>query len=632
MGIKTVAVYSEVDSDSPHVKLADQSVCIGEPESSKSYLNISVIIKVAKDLNCCAIHPGYGFLSENAKFSAACKSNGIIFIGPSAESIEAIGSKMGAKNLLAKEKDVPLIPGYNGQDQSLSTLKESALKIGFPILIKASAGGGGKGMRVVRKESDLESAIDSAKTEAKNSFGDDKVLIEKYFEGIRHIEIQMFGDTHGNVIHLFERECSVQRRHQKIIEESPSPVLPKGTREKMCRAAIKIGQVINYVGAGTVEFIYEEKSDSFFFLEVNTRLQVEHPVTECVTGLDLVKLQIEIARGKSLKDLIPSVAQVGHSIECRLYAEDPDNNFFPCPGKILKWKPHEIEGSRFDSGVENGSVISVYYDPMISKIITYGKDREEAINKMTAVLNKTIMIGIVTNKDFLVQLLTHTQFRAGNFDTMFIDNHFDLKKRQQKNISDYLIAAMLNDWNSNVTSRNHMTSIPSGFRNSLHKKQSKIYEYNKEKNVVEYVVRDNKFEIVIGGKTHDAVFHGFTTEVLDCSIDGVRSKFTIVRVINDVFIHSDLLGEIHLIKKSPLESKTDTSQGSSDSNILGDVPGKILKILVKNDDKVTKGQAAIVVESMKMENKRYASKDGTVRLFVKEGQVISADTLLITIE
>lgn len=572
-------------------------------------------------------------MSENSKFSAACQESGIIFIGPTPESIEALGSKMSAKMILSSEKDVPLIPGYNGKDQTLSVLIEEACKIEFPVLIKASAGGGGKGMKLVRKKEDLESFIDSAKTEAKNSFGDDKVLIEKYFENSRHIEIQIFGDTHGNVIHLFERECSVQRRLQKVIEESPSPILPSETRNKIANTAVKIGKIIKYTGAGTVEFLYDEKTDKFYFLEVNTRLQVEHPVTEYVTGLDLVRLQIEIARGKSLNDLIPkNLEQKGHAIECRLYAEDPENNYFPCPGKILKWEPFQIKDSRFDCGILSGSEISVYYDPMISKIITYGKNRNEAIDKMILVLSHTIVLGIITNKDFLIDILKTKEFKEGKIDTMFLDRNYKYEKKTVKNLNQFLILAMINDYKLNEMNKTSLIHTPSGFRNSPYKKQVKYYEYKKEIHPIYYNAKKNTFEVSIKDKNYLCEIISWENGKIEYSINEKRQKAFIIKEKNNIYIHSDDYGDILLIKKSLLESSSESSSGNSGSSILAEVPGKILKIIPKNGEQIKKGQVVVVIESMKMENKKYAPKDGIVKIYVKENQIVTAETLLVSIE
>ncbi|GIV34451.1 MAG: hypothetical protein KatS3mg031_1986 [Chitinophagales bacterium] len=391
MGIATVAVFSEADKNALFVKHADEGIALGGYAASDSYLNQEKIIAAAKRTGADAIHPGYGFLSENESFARRCEQEGILFIGPNSKAIEAMGDKIRAKEIMQKH-GVPVVPGYDGEDQSMETLRKEAKKIGFPVLLKASAGGGGKGMRIVREEKTLEKDIEGAKREALSAFGDDTLLIEKYFDSARHIEFQILGDKHGQVIHLFERECSIQRRYQKIIEESPSPVMTDALREKMAAAALKAAQAIKYDNAGTVEFIVDDKLH-FYFLEVNTRLQVEHPVTEMVTGLDLVKLQIEVAQGLPLPLSQNDVKQNGHAVECRLYAEDPYNHFLPATGKVLAYLPDESGCTRYDSGVENGSVIDIHYDPMIAKVITWGNTRSDAIRKMKHALRRDRLAG-----------------------------------------------------------------------------------------------------------------------------------------------------------------------------------------------------------------------------------------------
>lgn len=397
MGISTVAVFSDADKDALHVKMADTAVYIGESEVQKSYLDIEKIIEAAKISGADAVHPGYGFLSENADFAKQLASENIIFIGPNAHAIAQMGSKTNAK-VLAEKLGVPTVAGYKGEDQSVEKFKIEATKIGFPVLLKASAGGGGKGMRIVHAESELPAAFDAAKREAKSAFGDEDLLMEKYFVSSRHIEVQILGDKQGHVIHLLERECTIQRRYQKIIEESPSPVLTEESRAAICGSAVKLAQALNYDNAGTVEFIWSE--GEFYFLEVNTRLQVEHPVTEAITGLDLVKLQIEIAAGKPLLLKQTDIKANGYVLECRLYAEDATNNFLPTTGQILQWKTPQIDGLRFDSGVENGSEVSIFYDPMLAKIIAHGKDRIETIQRMEYALSKIRCLGTTTNLTF----------------------------------------------------------------------------------------------------------------------------------------------------------------------------------------------------------------------------------------
>lgn len=441
MGIKTVAVYSTVDRNAPHVKFADEAVWIGESPSNQSYLLGSKIIEVAKALNVDAIHPGYGFLSENAEFAQECELNNIIFIGPKSKSIEIMGSKLAAKDAVMKY-NIPMVPGVDHAIIDIDEAKKTATSIGFPILIKASAGGGGKGMRVVEKESDFESQMNRAISEAVAAFGDGSVFIEKYVASSRHIEIQIMADSHGNVLYLFERECSIQRRHQKVIEEAPSSVLTPEKRKKMGEAAVLVAKSCDYLGAGTVEFLYDE-NDNFYFLEMNTRLQVEHPVTELISGVDLVEMQIRVARGEALSLKQEDLEINGHALELRVYAEDPMNGFLPSVGHLDVYQLPVGEGIRVDNGFEQGMDIPIYYDPMLSKLITYGKTREEAIELMIKAIDEYKIEGVQTTLPFGKFVFEHEAFRSGKFDTNFVKKYYDtsvLKVQMEKEAE---IAAMI---------------------------------------------------------------------------------------------------------------------------------------------------------------------------------------------
>jgi len=422
MGIKTVAVYSNVDKKAPHTQLADESINLGDPTPIESYLNIPKIIKSAQDAGADAIHPGYGFLAENPDFAQACKSKGIKFIGPNPDVISLMGDKIAAKKTMEKA-GVPVIPGYHGKNQDNASLVKEGIKIGFPLLVKAAAGGGGKGMRIVHNDDVLEESIESAKRESKSSFGNDIVFLEKYIEKPRHIEFQILADESGNTIHLFERECSIQRRHQKIIEETPSPIISQELREKMGKAAVKAAKAVNYYNAGTVEFMLDGNLN-FFFMEMNTRLQVEHPITEMTTGIDLAKWQLKIANGMELtlkqKDLI----QRGHAMECRIYAENPSKGFLPSIGTLEKVDFPTGPNIRNDTGIFTGMEITPYYDPMLSKIIVSSENREESINKMIWALSKYVILGVTTNISFLQKVISHKEFKKGNITTHFIDNYF----------------------------------------------------------------------------------------------------------------------------------------------------------------------------------------------------------------
>lgn len=422
MGIKTVAVYSTADRNSPHVKYADEAVCLGGPASSESYLNKQKIIDVCKELGVDGIHPGYGFLSENADFCRMVKEAGITFIGPSPEAMEIMGSKLAAK-AAAKSYNIPLVPGLDTAITDIEYAKKVAAEIEYPVLIKASAGGGGKGMRIVDAPEQFEEQMKLAVSEATSAFGDGSVFIEKYVASPRHIEIQVLADTHGNVVYLFERDCSVQRRHQKVVEEAPSAVLSPEIREAMGKCAVDVCRSCNYVNAGTVEFIVDDKLN-FYFLEMNTRLQVEHPVTEMISGVDLVKEQIKVARGEKLSFGQNDLKINGHAIEARVYAEDPQNNFLPDIGKLVRYRRPYGLGVRVDDGFEEGMDIPIYYDPMISKLIAHGKDRTEAIERMIRAIDDYEVAGVETTLGFCKFVLQHPAFVSGNFDTGFVKDHF----------------------------------------------------------------------------------------------------------------------------------------------------------------------------------------------------------------
>ncbi|MBT8178566.1 MAG: acetyl-CoA carboxylase biotin carboxylase subunit [Eudoraea sp.] len=433
MGIKTVAVYSEADRNAPHVRFADEAAYIGEAPSKQSYLRGSHIIAVAKSLNADAIHPGYGFLSENADFAEEVESNGLIFIGPKAKAIRMMGSKLAAKEAVKKYK-IPMVPGIDEAITDVKKAKGIAREIGYPILIKASAGGGGKGMRIVTQEKDLESQMSRAISEATSAFGDGSVFLEKYVTSPRHVEIQIMADSHGNILYFFERECSVQRRHQKVVEEAPSAILSPELRKEMGVAATQVARSCDYLGAGTVEFLMDADLN-FYFLEMNTRLQVEHPVTELISGVDLVELQIRVARGEALPMQQEDLEINGHAIELRVYAEDPLNNFLPSVGKLERYRLPEGKGIRVDNGFEEGMDVPIYYDPMLSKLITYGKSREEAIELMIRAIDQYEVEGVMTTLPFGRFVCEHDAFRSGNFDTHFVKNYYSpdiLRKNEEE--------------------------------------------------------------------------------------------------------------------------------------------------------------------------------------------------------
>jgi acetyl-CoA carboxylase biotin carboxylase subunit len=441
MGIKTVAVYSTADRNAPHVKFADEAVWIGESPSNQSYLLGSKIIEVAKSLNVDAIHPGYGFLSENADFAEEAEKNNIIFIGPKSKAIKIMGSKLAAKDAV-KAYNIPMVPGIDEAITDIEKAKQAATTIGFPILIKASAGGGGKGMRVVESEADFESQMNRAISEAVAAFGDGSVFIEKYVASPRHIEIQVMADSHGNILYLFERECSIQRRHQKVVEEAPSAVLTPELRKKMGEAAVLVAKSCDYLGAGTVEFLLDE-NNNFYFLEMNTRLQVEHPVTELITGTDLVELQIRVARGEALTIKQEDLKIKGHALELRVYAEDPLNDFLPSVGHLDVYQLPVGEGIRVDNGFEQGMDIPIYYDPMLAKLITYGQTREEAIQLMIKAIENYQVVGVHTTLPFGKFVFEHEAFRSGKFDTHFVKQYYNADVLKNQMAQEAEIAALV---------------------------------------------------------------------------------------------------------------------------------------------------------------------------------------------
>lgn len=626
MGITTVAVFSEPDENAVFVREADEAYALGGVSAAESYLDQDKIIDVVKKSGADAIHPGYGFLSENAGFAKKCEENGVIFIGPASNVIDTMGSKVNAKKL-AKDAGVPVIPGYEGK-QDAETFKAEANKMGYPVLLKASAGGGGKGMRIVNSEKELVQAFESAQNEAEKSFGDGKLLLEKYFPSAKHIEVQIFGDEHGNQIHLFERECSVQRRYQKIIEESPSPSLDDKLREEICGAAVSLAKSINYTNAGTVEFILDENKN-FYFLEVNTRLQVEHPVTEEVTGLDLVKLQIEVAMGLPLREEAMNAEQDGHAVECRIYAEDPENNFFPSTGTLVAYEEGGDWDTRHDSGLERGSKIDVHYDPMISKVITYAETRDSAILKMISSLNDSAFLGLRTNKDFLVEILEHQSFRDGSFDTKFIENNYTDWKQEysDETLNSALVAAMLARWGGRRINSNWPNSL-NGWRNSFYQAQFDEFAFREENYKVWYsVASDNQFKATIGDTDFDVKLLSYVEDFIECEIDGHRKSFIVATSEKDTYVVNSGVGSIALANVPRFVEPGSTALKGG---YAAPMPGEILKVLVKAGDKVKSGDRLIVMNSMKMETSVEAHSDGEVEeVLVEEKAFVEADTVLL---
>ena len=632
MGITAVAVYSDADANLPFVREADMAIHIGESEPSKSYLDQEKIIAAAKRAKADAIHPGYGFLSENASFSRLCAGNEIIFIGPNSDAIEAMGSKSQAKSIMEKS-GVPVIPGYKGNDQSEETLKAEAEKVGYPLLLKATAGGGGKGMRIVRESSELDSAITAAKREAKNAFGDDELIIEKYIESGRHIEFQILGDQHGNVIHLLERECSIQRRYQKVIEESPSPIMMTELRANMGNAAVLAAKALNYDNAGTVEFIYDENSGEYYFLEVNTRLQVEHPVTEMITGLDLVEMQIQSARGIPLAITQEEVKCEGYAIEARLYAEDASNGFRPATGTVHNFQYPDIEGLRMESAIESGSAISMFYDPMIAKIVVHDKDRHSAHDKLGYVLDHLICQGLTTNQAFLRHLLENENFHSGAYDTHFLEKEIDLKevnKLEQNEAEELAIAATLFFWQERQNSRKLLRAVPSGWRNSFYERQKEAFSINDEVITIRYRYLDQTFSISINENEYETSIVSANSNSIRLNINGLQRDFHIQSIDNQCFIHSPSIGNHTLIRQErfPIKEKEKVKGGYE-----APMPSQIIKIHVAAGDEVKAGDPLLVISSMKMENTLTAEEDGVIEeMFTSEGSNVEAGFLLLKVK
>lgn len=630
MGIATVAVYSDADADTLHVKVADQAVRLGPAPSSESYLRAERIIDAARRSGADAVHPGFGFLAENAAFAAACREAGLVFVGPSAESIRALGLKKEAK-ALAVGAGVPVVPGYAGDDQSISTLAARALEIGFPVLIKASAGGGGKGMRIVRQAEGLEAALEAGQREAQSAFGDGTLLLEKYVERPRHVEIQILGDQHGQLVHLFERECSIQRRHQKVIEESPSPLLDTALRERMGAAGVAVGRAVGYYGAGTVEFIVAPDG-AFYFLEVNTRLQVEHPVTELTTGVDLVEQQIRVARGERLQLTQQSLAQSGHAVEVRLYAEDVEAGFLPASGRVVDWHVPDLPGLRVDTGIQAGSDVSIHYDPMIAKVIAHGPTRDEALETLVSALRGTHVQGLTTNRAFLIDVLDHEAFRAGDTHTHFIEQHFAGRTRpapSDAQIRRAVIAATLAARRERLAERALLPALAPGFRN--HRAAPERYELGLGDRVlaVEYEpLAGDRLRLTCEGVTSEVQLVSAAGPELVVEDAGLRTRARVVRGGSKWFVHADGSSvELVEVPRFP-EAQAKVAPGAC----VAPMPGKVVKILVSRGQRVAAGDVLLILEAMKMEHGVRATADGDVEeLHVAEGDQVDAEAVLAVV-
>ena len=641
MGIRAVAIYSEADAVALHVRMADEAYSLEGNDLSQTYLNIPKIVGIAKACGAGAIHPGYGFLSENAAFVKACDEAGIVFIGPNARAMKLMGNKIESREAL-KDSGIPMTAGITGD---VETLLKRAAEIPLPIMIKAAAGGGGKGMRIVHDTSNLAELLESTSREALSYFGDGTIFIEKYIEDPRHIEIQVLGDNYGNVIHLFERECSIQRRHQKIIEESPSPTLTPEIRANMGETAVRIAKTIGYNNAGTVEFLVD-KNLKFYFLEMNTRVQVEHPVTEMVTGIDIVKEQIKIAAGKKLEIGQESVRQNGHAIECRIYAEDPANNFLPSPGKMSYYLEPEGEGIRLDSGILEATMILSFYDPLICKLITWDEDRESAREKMIGALDEFIIHGIRTNIGYLRHLLKNQDYISNNISTKYCDEFTGNLNGELLSEKDRIplfipgLAYYLYDFNCKPVTGdlqghdiwNHI-SYWRDLMDFEGEADGKPFRFTVDK------IKDGRYLINAAGEAHEAQIRFCGEGYLEMVLDGRQHEFYISTddqgtgwVSFGGFIFHVNRNDI-LAGNQAILGSLDHSGGKQDGKIISPMPGKVIKINVGEGDEVKKGQTLLIVEAMKMENYITAPNDGIIEdIKVKVGDMVNSSTSLILIK
>ncbi len=664
LGIATVAVYSDADSNALHVRQADSAYRLGPPPARDSYLDITKLIEAAQASGADAVHPGYGFLSESAEFAEACRDAGLVFIGPSPEAMRAMGLKDEAKRIMEKA-GVPLLPGYHGGDQggddSDKALAAAAKKIGFPVMVKAAAGGGGRGMRIVTDEKDLAEALAGARREAEAGFGNGSLLIERYLGDARHIEMQVFGDSHGNAVHLFERDCSIQRRHQKIIEEAPAPGMTEAMRAAMAEAAIQAAQAIDYVGAGTVEFLVDAASmgevDCFYFMEMNTRLQVEHPVTEMIVGQDLVEWQIRVAAGETLPLAQEQISLMGHAIEARLYAEDPKRGFMPSPGSLRRFAtPYDKPYLRLETGVVEGDEITPFYDPMIAKLIAWGPTREAATSRLAQALGETHLVGPETNLDFLAQTLTHPSFAAGAVDTRFVDTHSDalFAGSDEGIIEDALACAALAEilWRAEDATRTAASSqdphspwrLGDGWRlggTAAFTELNYIRSEGGEGGEGGFSVRARQ-ESGATADSRDAIWHleigerAFATHGhlqpdgrLGVILDG---QYVAADVVRDGTLRHLLVGGVRL-RLSLVDPRAATADEAAGGGVFrAPLPGRIVSVAVAVGDTVKAGQTLVVLEAMKMEHMISSPADGVVEaVHCAEGEQVEEGAELVAI-
>jgi acetyl-CoA carboxylase biotin carboxylase subunit len=632
LGIRTAAVYSEADRALPYLAEVDRAICIGPAPAEQSYLDQEKILEAARRAGADAIHPGYGFLSENAVFAQRVRDAGLIFVGPHPEAIAQMGSKARAK-AIAAASGVPVIPGYHGADQSIGRLRQEAEAIGYPVLIKAAAGGGGKGMRRVDDPRDIDQAIAAARREARAAFDDEELIVEKYFPSARHIEIQVFGDHRGNVVYFPERECSIQRRYQKIVEESPSPVLRPEERRRMGECAVALARAIGYDNAGTVEFIYTAP-DSFYFLEVNTRLQVEHPITEEITGIDLVEWQIRVAEGAPLPLSQADIRFAGHALECRLYAEDARGGFLPVAGTVLRWRPPELEGLRYEAAIADGMEISTYYDPMIAKIVARGDNRDEALRRMRLALDRLVCLGLSANLPFLSRLMRDEAFQTGQYDTRFVETRMNLDDLYDYPEATYhhaAIGAALWRWRRRRPATTLLRALPPGWRNNYYAPQRERFRIVERDCELTYRALDERhFEMTFDGAVHTVYWLDDDENSLHFEVDGLRLRLAVAAREDWLFVHLPGTGQliVQVLPRFP-EPERERVNGA----YAAPMPGEIVKVLVAPGQRVVAGENLLILTSMKMENTLSAAEAGEIEaVFVTQGQRVEAGAPLLKIK
>ena len=621
MGYQTVAVYSDADRNARHVQEADEAVYIGASKVSESYLSIGKIIDACKKTGADAVHPGYGFLSENTDFAQACIDNQITFIGPTASAIELMGSKRLSKIAMI-EAGVPCVPGYEGDRQDLEYLAAQAEQIGFPIMVKASAGGGGRGMRLVQQSSELVEALQTARSEAENAFGSGELILEKAVIAPRHVEIQVFGDTHGNYVYLFERDCSIQRRHQKVVEEAPCPVMTPELRQQMGEAAVAAAKACAYVGAGTVEFLLDA-SGAFYFLEMNTRLQVEHPVTELITGLDLVEWQLRVANGEQLPLQQHELMLNGHAIEVRLYAEDPRQDFLPQTGKVLRWQPATLPNVRIDHAMLATDEVSPFYDPMVAKVIAYGKTREDAIRLLARAVDDCVLLGVNSNKQFLVNLLRHPVVVTGDTNTAFIQQHFQNDSSLHKQVlclETLAIAAALFSQSKNTTMWQTGLGVPLPLK----------LKYDDQQIQLQLSSVNNTFTAQFCDQTVCIEVLERKPDYLVYLINGVRRRVQYVLDGDQLYLDRDN-GNVAI--RNVTYAAPETVDAAGDGKIRAPMDGAVVNILVNKGDQVVKGQTLLVLEAMKIQQQIKSDVDGIIEdVLGQQGQQVKKRQMLFSIQ